>query len=308
MPRAVVWCTYLDQYRADLASSYWSDAPPNLQIDCAADLSDGEADVVAFPFAAAGDAELTRDFIQTGHERLRIGGRMFATTDNSSDSWLREQLSKVFNKLDRRTFPTGALYIATKTEPLKKLKNFGCEFAFRDQGRLIRAYSRPGVFSHRHIDTGARRLIDEMQVAPGARVLDIGCGAGVVALAAAVRADGVTVHAVDSHARAVQSTQRGAELNELANLTTERNATGGYAGQGSYDLALANPPYYASFRIAEHFLTVGRSALRSGGRIIVVTKRPEWYQEKMPEWYDRVSVKEVKSYHLVQGVRPADGI
>ena len=50
--------------------------------------------------------------------------------------------------------PGGAVYVATKTEPLKKIKNFECEFAFRDRGRLIRAVSRPGVFSHRSIDAG----------------------------------------------------------------------------------------------------------------------------------------------------------
>ena len=87
------------------------------------------------------------------------------------------------------------LYIGTKTKHLKKVKDFSCEFAFRDAGRLIRAYSRPGVFSHRRVDVGARHLMNEMQIEPGARVLDIGCGSGTVALAAAFRADGVQVHA-----------------------------------------------------------------------------------------------------------------
>ena len=126
------------------------------------------------------------------------------------------------------------------------------------------------------------------------------------ALAAACRADGVTVHAVDSNCRAVQCTQHGAELNGLTNLTTELNANGGYVGAGSYDLALANPPYYSSFRIARHFLIAGRDALRAGGKILVVTKRPDWYQQNMSEWYDDVAVSERKGYHLVQGVRPPD--
>jgi 16S rRNA (guanine1207-N2)-methyltransferase len=104
----------------------------------------------------------------------------------------------------------------------------------------------------------------------------------------------------------VQCTQHGAELNGLTNLTTELNANGSYIGEGSYDLALANPPYYSSFRIAEHFLTAGRDALRVGGKILVVTKRPDWYQQNMTEWYDDVVVTERKSYHLVQGVRPPD--
>ena len=167
-------------------------------------------DVAAFPLTAGGEADLTRDLLQAGHERLRLGGTLYAATENRKDTWLGEQLHKLFRSWERRLLSDGVLYVATKTEPLKKIKNYSCEFAFRDRGRLIRAFSRPGVFSHRHIDPGARRLIEEMRVDTGARVLDIGCGAGVVALAAAFRAEGVTVHAVDSNVRAVRCTQRGA--------------------------------------------------------------------------------------------------
>jgi 16S rRNA G1207 methylase RsmC len=305
-PHVVVSCTYLDLYRANLASDHWHESLPNLQINCSADFPDGEVDVVAFPFSAGGEAELTRELIQAGHQRLRPGGKMYATTDNREDTWLRDQLAKIFSKLERSPSAAGMLYVGTKTEPLKRIRNFACEFAFRDRGRLIRVFSRPGVFSHRSVDAGARHLLNEMQIDSGTRILDIGCGAGVVALAAACRADGVTVHAVDSNCRAVQCTQHGAELNGLSNLTTELNASGGYAGAGAYDLALANPPYYSSFRIARHFLVAGRAALRAGGKILVVTKRPDWYEQNMSEWYEKVTVSERKSYYLVQGVRPGD--
>jgi 16S rRNA G1207 methylase RsmC len=304
MPEAVVHCTYLDLYRANLASEYWRDGPANLRIECNADLADGETDVVAFPFSASGDAELTRDLMQSGHERLALGGKLYAATDNPDDTWLEGELRKIFRKLERRQFSTGVLYVGTKTEPLKKRKNFACEFAFRDHGRLIRACSRPGVFSHRHIDPGARRLIDWMQIDPGARVLDIGCGSGTVALAAACRADGVNVHAVDSNARAVECTRRGAELNGFTNLTVELNADGNYQGTGEFDLALANPPYYSSFRIARHFLTAGRQALRPSGKMLLVTKQPQWYQQHMPEWFNELTVMQRKGYYLLQAVRP----
>ena len=305
-PHAVVSCTFLDLYRANLALDHWQDLPGNLRIDCAADFPDDEVDVVALPFSASGEAELTRELIQAGHQRLRLDGRMYASTDNRDDVWLRDQLAKVFRKLERRPSSAGVLYVGTKTEPLKRKRNFACEFAFRDRGRLIRAFSRPSVFSHRSVDAGARQLLNEMQIDAGVHVLDIGCGAGVVALAAACRAEGVTVHAVDSNCRAVQCTQQGAELNGLTNLTTELNANGGYIGAGTFDLALANPPYYSSFRIAEHFLTAGRDALRVGGKILAVTKRPDWYQQNMSEWYDDVVVSERKGYYIVQGMRPSD--
>jgi 16S rRNA (guanine1207-N2)-methyltransferase len=303
-PSSDVVCTYLDLYRANLALDHWVDRPPNLRIQCTADLPQVEVDVVAFPFSAGGEAELTRDLMLAGHQRLRIGGKMYAATDNRKDKWLRDQLAKIFRKLEWRSSRAGTLYIGTKTQALKKERNLACEFAFRDRERLIHAYSRPGVFSHRHVDVGARRLMDAMEVAPGDRILDIGCGAGVVALAAACGAANVTVHAVDSNARAVECTERGAVMNGLTNLTAELNAAGNFLESGNYDLVLANPPYYSGFRIAQHFVTSGCDALRPGGRILVVTKRPDWYQQNMPDWYENVSIAEQKGYYLVHGTRP----
>src|SRR5262245_52081389 len=92
MPQAVVQCAYLDQYRANRAIVYWQDRPNNAQIECAADLVGENADVVAMPFSMGGEAELTRDLIQSGHERLRMDGKLYASTDNAADTWLGEQL------------------------------------------------------------------------------------------------------------------------------------------------------------------------------------------------------------------------
>jgi hypothetical protein len=121
-PDAFVSCVYLDLYRANLAIDHWRDLPRNLQIHCTADFPDDQLDVVAFPFSANGEAELTREFIQSGHQRLRENGRMYATTDNRDDVWLRDQLAKVFTKLERHPSSAGVLYVATKKEPLKRIR------------------------------------------------------------------------------------------------------------------------------------------------------------------------------------------
>lgn len=301
-PQSHVVCNFLDLYQAEQAQAAWPRLP-NLEILCQSDLPPGPYDLVAIPLTAQGDGELARDWLQAGHETLCTGGALWATTDNPRDRWLHDALSQLFDKVTCERSGAGVLYRAVKTRPLKKVKNYTCQFAFRDRGRLLTAVSRPGVFSHRHIDTGARALIETMDVRPGARVLELGCGSGVVSLAAAARAADVHVLAVDSNPRAAACTARGAELNGLANVHVQLAAVARADVPGSYDLAVANPPYYSRHRIAELFIQGAADALRPGGQILVVTKGPDWFCQALAPQFEQITVMPLRGYAVVRGRR-----
>jgi len=304
LPEAEVYCHFLDVYQAELARQVNAGGPSNLTIACSADLPGGDFDVVAFPFHSGGEAELTRDLMQSGFETLHDGGRMIASTNNPKDTWLHEQMQTLFDKVTRREIEReGVIYLGTKTKPLKKRKNFQCEFAFRDRETLVQAVSRPGVFSHRKLDGGARALINSLNVRDGERVFDIGCGCGAVGFAAAMRAEGVHVYAVDSNARAVQCAARGAELNSLGSYTVLLDARGRCDALGTYDLAVGNPPYFSNYRIAEIFLQAAMQALKPDGRIHVVAKHVDWYVERMQQLFDGVAVDAGKNYSVIVGTR-----
>jgi 16S rRNA (guanine1207-N2)-methyltransferase len=171
---------------------------------------------------------------------------------------------------------------------------------------LIQAFSRPGVFSHRRLDVGARVLMETMRIEPGIFVLDIGCGCGAVGLAAAKRAEGVRVHAIDSNARAIASTLRGAMLNDFSGITAFQTADGSLvAGEqdlsGQFDVAVGNPPYFSHYQIAEIFLQAARKGLRPGGRVWMVTKHTEWMVARMEQLFTEVEPKEVRGYTVVSG-------
>jgi 16S rRNA G1207 methylase RsmC len=300
---AVVHCHYLDLYQAEKARRFAGDNLINLAVGCSPDFPPQEFDLAALPLSAQGEAELTREMLQEAYLRLEVGGTLIASTDNPGDRWLHGEMRKLFSTVTRRESPRGALYLARKGSPLKKIRNFRCQFVFRDRGRLIQAVSRPGVFSHREVDPGARQLMAAMEIAPGDRVLDMGCGSGTVSLAAAFRADGAQVVSVDSNARAVESARLGADLNELANIAVEHSASGPSGEPGMFDVVAANPPYYAGFRIAQFFLEAAHAGLRPGGRIYVVTKRPEWYDEHMSQWFSDVAIARSKDYWIVRGRR-----
>lgn len=165
---------------------------------------------------------------------------------------------------------------------------------------MIQVVSRPGVFSHRRLDPGARQLLNAAEIGPADQVLEMGCGAGPVSLAVAFQTQG-SVYAVDSNARAIECTQLGAQLNGLANVHCLHNADGQLSLPSEVDVALANPPYFANDRIAQHFVDTALRYLRPGGALLAVTKQPGWYESYFQARLDDVVVMEASRYFIACG-------
>ena len=229
---------------------------------------------------------------------------MAVATDSGKDTFFHEEMSKLFAKVTRIADKRGVVYLGTKRGPLKRVRDFSAEFTFRDGGRLLKVFTRPGVFSHRKLDAGTRALLDAVEVPPRSRVLDLGCGAGPVAAALAPRGEGITVEAVDSNARAVACTRRTCELNAAAGVGVHLNAEAKSGIKGGVDVAAGNPPYFSHFRIAELFLSSALEALKPGGLALFVTKQPSWFEENMTGRFSRVTTRPVRNYVVVSGVKP----
>ena len=140
-------------------------------------------------------------------------------------------------------------------------------------------------------------------VGDGFKVLDLGCGSGAVGFAAAARAGSVKVHALDANIRAIECARNGAEKNSITGYSTQLECHGECKGSGSFDLVLANPPYFSNYRIAEIFLKAAKRALRPGGRTHFVTRQPKWYVDAFLSTFNDVSVREVRGYFIVKGTR-----
>jgi len=293
-----VTCWLLDLYQLQQIQATQS-VPSNLRLNCTADPPSGEVDLIAWAFSQDGNGELVRDLLQIGYERLAIGSQFVAAIDNPRDKWLHELLQNLFEHVSRHGNDTGVLYAATKTTGLKKRKQYAAEFAFRDGQRLIHLRTRPGVFSHREVDGGARALIKTMNIQTGMRVLDLGCGSGAVGIAAALRMASAHVNAIDSNPRAIESTLWAAERNAAGNVIATLDCDGRGIEQGAYDLVLTNPPYYSHFRIARLFVEIAAKALKPTGTLLIVTKTPQWYADHLPETFTEVTTQAVGSYVVV---------
>ena len=285
--------------------------PDAVSIVCAADLPEQEFDEIVFPTLSGDSSELAQDLIQAAHQRLRSGGRLFASTNNPKDRWVQNQLKLLFSKVDVRKHKQGTACIATKTSCLKKEKGFRARFAFRQGERLAFVESRPGVFCHRRVDGGGRALIRSLALLRGTnghsefqpqRIVEMGCGSGAVSIAAAIEYPDATILAIDSDARAVECTQRSAALNEITTIQTLLTSDGVLPEPGTWDLVLGNPPYYSDYRISELFLQAARTGLREGGRIHVVTKLLEWHQARMEQLFGDVTQHVISEYTVFTAV------
>lgn len=323
-PNFEVTCFFLDVFLAKQTRNEIALQPGCVSVICETDFPPGPFDTIALPFRKNGEAELARDLLQQAHERLEIGGRIIVSTDNPNDEWLHDQLQVLFGKVTKRPEPSGVVYLANKTEPLRRVRDFTANFAFRDGKRLIHAVSRPSVFSHRKLDVGARALLESTEanraVQPGSRILDLGCGSGAVGIALALRKPGVHVHAVDSNPRALQCTLHGAELNgimvvnqpvrpsrvgehvsddERSWLSIQLDDSGHVRYPGTFDLVLANPPYYSNWAITAIFIEAAARALKPGGRLFLVTKSPNWYRNNLHFVLSDVEIHDVREYSIV---------
>jgi len=276
--------------------------PGNLIIDCQADFPAEAVQLAVIPTSQSAQAELARERLQEAYLRLDDGGTLLASVDNPQDSWLLQQLETLFGKVQRQENGDAILYRGVKSGPLRRVRNFECEFAFRHHDRLFKLVSRPGVFSHRRLDLGARKLLNALDAEPGETVLELGCGTGAVSLAAAAT-PGVQVLAVDSNARAIDCVLRSARLNSLEHIQTEVSATGptGLAGQPSdFSLILGNPPYYANFQIAETFLQIANRVIHPQGRLILVSKFPDWYADNARRYFRGVQIEQAGDYWIIR--------
>ena len=304
---AAVTAWFLDSYRCQLAKDESQSTAEGLQFLCHADwpldTENQNADLVCLDILKGGEAELSRELLQTGYYHLVEGGALVAATDNPKDKWLLEQMRSFDKSVKVRKFKDAVVYYVIKKKPLKKLKDYSCQLAFRDEGNLIQLVTRPGVFAHRQFDSGARQILDVVEVFPECNIIDIGCGSGSMTLALAKRDPTVNLFAIDSYSRAIDCLDRSVQLNELSNVETELNHDGELGKRaGQFDMAVANPPYYAEYRIAQHFIETGVKALRIGGRLVLVTRMPQWYRDNLGQWLDEVEVFESRRYHVATGI------
>ena len=153
-------------------------------------------------------------------------------------------------------------------------------------------------FSPRFIDKGTLAMLSTADLADGAKLLDLGCGYGVVGIYAAKLIGAQNVIMSDVDAENVELSKRNAALNDVSDIKIV--LSDGFAGitDNGFTHILSNPPYQADFAVPKHFIEKGFNRLQIGGKMIMVTKRKLWYKNKLISIFGGVKITETGGYNV----------
>ena len=136
-------------------------------------------------------------------------------------------------------------------------------------GHELRLVSGSGVFAQGRLDVGTAILFRETDPPAPGRVLDLGCGYGVIGLAIAAAVPGAVVTGVDVNERAVLLANENAAALGLADRYTASTPDAVAAG-ATYDEIWSNPPIRIGKAALHDLLLTWLPRLAPGGRAVLV--------------------------------------
>lgn len=137
--------------------------------------------------------------------------------------------------------------------------------------RTLQILALPGVFSADELDEGTALLLDHLPPLKG-RVLDLGCGAGVIGAWLAARQPNLQVELCDINALALESARRTLAANGLSATVYASDMLSDV--QGPLAALITNPPFHAGLNTlyapTEQMIREVPSRLARGGQLWLV--------------------------------------
>lgn len=130
----------------------------------------------------------------------------------------------------------------------------------------------PGVFSRDGLDPGSQLLLSTFEPHMKGKVLDIACGAGVLAVSLAKQSPKIRLTLSDVSAGAVESSKATLAANQLEGEVIASNVYSDITGR--FDLIISNPPFHdglqTSLQAVELLIRGAVSHLPIGGQLRIV--------------------------------------
>lgn len=158
-------------------------------------------------------------------------------------------------------------------------------------------YSDNGVFSKDKFDFGTRVLLENIDIHNiCGKVLDLGCGTGVVGLILGTLNKNISIDMVDVNERAIELAKENIKLNNLNNNIFLSNVYSNI--NDKYDYIITNPPIRAGKEVIRRFLLGGKDYLNDTGTLYFVMRKDHGVKSM---------IKELESVYKVEVIAKEKG-
>lgn len=182
------------------------------------------------------------------------------------------------------------------------------EISFRFSGISYNLITDNGVFSKTEVDFGTWVLLDTLKDEPiSGRVLDVGCGYGVIGIVLTTLFKTVTM-GVDVNPRALGLAEENSKLNKvdvdfkLSNCLDEV--------EGNFNVIVTNPPIRAGKKIVHQIFEQSFDHLEANGCLYVVIRKQQGAEsaiKKIKEVFKNCEViRKEKGYWILRAQKMPD--
>lgn len=198
-----------------------------------------------------------------------------------------------------------ALYLTTINEPSKSFnpQDWYKQYNIQINNIELKVYTLPGVFSHGNLDDGTKLLLEGLGDKPRGKVLDFGCGAGLIGAYLAKQNPQLKVTGVDVSSLAVESTKTTFKANGIDGKAVLSDGLSKV--EGKFDQVYSNPPFHTgvktNYAITELFINTVKQYLEINGDLTIVANSFLKYQPLLEQQFGGFEVlcgnKRFNVYH-----------
>lgn len=184
----------------------------------------------------------------------------------------------------------------------KKIKSKKRIINFNFSNKEFSMYSDNGVFSKDKFDFGTRVLLENIDIHNiCGKVLDLGCGTGVVGLILGTLNKNISIDMVDVNERAIELAKENIKLNNLNNNIFISDVYSNV--NDKYDYIITNPPIRAGKEVIRRFLLGAKDYLNHNGILYFVMRKDHGVKsmiEELEEIYKVEVVDKEKGFYIVK--------
>ncbi|MBU3134183.1 methyltransferase [Clostridium gasigenes] len=154
------------------------------------------------------------------------------------------------------------------------------------------------VFSPSNIDKGTLAMLSQVEFNKNDKILDLGCGYGIVGIFASKLIGAENIIMCDLSPDAVELSKSNATNNGIIDLQIIQSDGLDNITDNNFSLILSNPPYHVDFSVPKKFIEQSYKRLITGGKMYMVTKRKDWYKNKLISVFGGVVIVEIDGYYV----------